>query len=124
MTPALPLAQMALNRWALLLVNRPRHLSHWFKCFQFFDASLNVARQNRDLAPSWRASAFKRYIARVYWFFVIRLIGLIWLLGIPFKVSEWRIIRYTNTPQCVKPVGTVIWVKLIQITLNKEITHG
>lgn len=59
------LAMLGVNWWAPLFADKKGNLPYWLKWFQSFDASLDEAWRGGYLAPSWGASPFKRYLARV-----------------------------------------------------------
>ncbi len=96
------LAMLGVNWWAPLFVDTQGNLPRWLKWFQPFDATLNEAWQGGYLSPSWGASPFKRYLARVYWLTRNPAYGFDYgLLGVSFHAEEWRVIRYIETPQFV-----------------------
>ncbi len=96
------LAMLGVNWWAPLFADAHGNLPCWLKWFHSFDASLNEAWEGGYLAPSWGASPFKRYLARVYWLYRNPVYGFdYWLFGLPFLAKEWRVIRYVESSQLV-----------------------
>ncbi len=95
-------AMLAVNWWVPLLADDKGNLPAWLKWFQPFDSSLDEAWRGGYLDPSWGISPFKRYLARVYWLYRNPAYGFdYWALGVPFEASQWRVIRYIDTPQLV-----------------------
>lgn len=95
-------AMLCVNWWAPLFVDEKGNLPNWLKWFQSFDASLNEGWQGGYLDPSWGASPFKRFLARVYWLYRNPAYGFDYgPLGLSFDAKEWRVIRYIDTPKLV-----------------------
>lgn len=95
-------AILAVNWWAPLWADDQANLPRWIKWFQPFDSSLDEGWKGGYLDPSWGATPFKRYLARVYWLYRNPSYGFdYWLFGLPFDFAQWRVIHYIETPMLV-----------------------
>ncbi len=96
------IAVFFVNWWAPLFADDQGNLPPWLKWFQTFDASLDAGWQDGYLDPSWGETPFKRYLARVYWLYRNPAQGFdYWPFGLPFDTTQWRVIRYIDTPEQV-----------------------